>query len=211
MALHRKSQLIKPEYNMKIWHGNESFFSYLRKSRSVVIINLRDKSMSKTQDDLRAAFAGESQANRKYLAFAKAAEKEGKSNLAKLFRAVADGETVHALKHLTNLGEVKDSAENLKAAIAGETYEIETMYPGFITDAQADGEKLAEIGFYGANEVEKIHQKEFIAAFSQIETGSDVAEQKYFVCQICGKLELGEAPEVCSICKAPKASFNEIK
>ncbi|NTW26765.1 MAG: rubrerythrin family protein [Candidatus Moranbacteria bacterium] len=166
--------------------------------------------MSKTQEDLKAAFAGESQANRKYLAFAKAAEKEGKTNLAKLFRAVAEGETVHALKHLTNLGEVKDSVENLKAAIAGETYEIESMYPGFIADAQADGEKVAEIGFYGANEVEKIHQKEFIAAFGQIENGIDIEGQKYFVCQICGKLELGEAPEFCSICKAPKASFNEI-
>lgn len=166
--------------------------------------------MSKTQEDLKAAFAGESQANRRYLAFAKAAEKEGKSNLAKLFRAVAEGETVHALKHFTNMGEVKDSVENLKAAIAGETYEVETMYPDFIADAQAEGEKAAEMGFHGAFEVEKIHQKEFTAALEKIETGSDLEEQKYYVCQICGKLELGEAPEFCSICKAPKTSFNEI-
>ncbi len=163
--------------------------------------------MSKTQEDLKAAFAGESQANRKYLAFAKVAEKEGKTNLAKLYRAVAEGETVHALKHLANLGEIKDSLENLKAAIAGETYEIETMYPGFIADAQAEGEKAAEIGFIGANEVEKIHQKQFTEALGQVEAGNDIAEQKYYVCQVCGQLELADAPENCPVCKAPKSSF----
>ncbi|MEI7890421.1 MAG: rubrerythrin family protein [bacterium] len=166
--------------------------------------------MSKTQEDLKAAFAGESQANRKYLAFAKAAEKEGKTNLARLFRAVAEGETIHALKHFASMGEIKDSASNLKAAIAGETYEVETMYPGFIADAEADGEKAAYIGFYGANEVEKIHQQEFTKALATVEGGIDIDGQKYFVCQICGKLELGEAPESCSICKAPKTSFVEI-
>jgi len=163
--------------------------------------------MSKTQEDLKAAFAGESQANRKYLAFAKAAEKEGKINLAKLFRAVAEGETVHALKHFSVSGEVKGSAENLMSAIAGEKYEIETMYPQFIADAQADGEKSAEISFHGANEVEKTHQKEFERALAEIESGEDIAEQKYYICEVCGQLELGEAPENCPICKAPKANF----
>jgi rubrerythrin len=163
--------------------------------------------MSKTQENLKAAFAGESQANRKYLAFAKAAEKEGKNNLAKLFRAVAEGETVHALKHFSALGEIKDSVENLKAAIAGETYEIETMYPEFIAVAQQDDEKVAEKSFFGANEVEKTHQKKFTDALSEVETGNDIAEQKYYVCQVCGQLELGEAPENCPICNAPKASF----
>jgi len=163
--------------------------------------------MSKTQEDLKAAFAGEAQANRKYLAFAKAAEKEGKANLAKLFRAVAEGETIHALKHFESLGEVKDSKENVKAALAGETYEIESMYPAFIADAQSEGEKAAEISFFRANEVEKTHQREFTAALEQVEKGSDIAEQKYYVCQVCGQLELGEAPENCPICKAPKASF----
>lgn len=163
--------------------------------------------MSKTQEDLKAAFAGESQANRKYLAFANAAEKEGKTNLAKLFRAVAEGETVHALKHFANLDGVKDSTENLKAAIAGESYEIETMYPGFIADAESEGAGSAKIGFFGANEVEKTHLKQFQAALGEIEKGSDIAEQKYYVCQVCGQLELGEAPTNCPICKAPKASF----
>lgn len=166
--------------------------------------------MSKTQEDLKAAFAGESQANRKYLAFAKAAEKEGKNNLAKLFRAVAEGETIHALKHFANLDGVKDSVENLKAAIAGETYEIENMYPGFIIDAQSEEEKVAEIGFSWANEVEKTHQKEFISALAEVESGSDIASQKYYVCQVCGQLELGEAPEFCPICKAPKSKFTEM-
>lgn len=163
--------------------------------------------MSKTQENLKAAFAGESQANRKYLAFAKAAEKEGKKNLAKLFRAVAEGETVHAIKHLATLGEIKNSTENLKSAIAGETFEIETMYPEFILNAQVEEEKAAENSFTWANEVEKTHQKKFTEAFDEIEKGEDIAEQKYFVCQVCGQLELGEAPEVCPICKAPKASF----
>ncbi|MDD5396580.1 MAG: rubrerythrin family protein [Candidatus Moranbacteria bacterium] len=167
--------------------------------------------MSKTQENLKAAFAGESQANRKYLAFAKAAEKEGKNNLAKLFRAVAEGETVHALKHLTNLGEVKDSVENLKGALAGETYEIENMYPGFIAEAQAENEETARIGFFGANEVEKTHQQKFTAALAEVEGGNDIAEQKYFVCQVCGQLELGEAPENCPICHAPAASFKVVE
>ncbi|KKP92427.1 MAG: Rubrerythrin [Candidatus Moranbacteria bacterium GW2011_GWE1_36_7] len=166
--------------------------------------------MSKTQNDLKAAFAGESQANRKYLAFAKAAEKEGKNNLARLFRAVAEGETIHALKHLANLGEIKNSVENVKSAIAGETYEIETMYPEFIADAQVEGEKVSEKGFTWANEVEKTHQKEFVSALNEIEAGKDLVEKKYFVCQVCGQLELGEAPENCSICGAPKTSFTEI-
>ena len=163
--------------------------------------------MSKTQEDLKAAFAGESQANRKYLAFAKAAEKEGKTNLAKLFRAVAEGETIHALHHFANLDGVKDSVENLKAAIAGESYEIETMYPGFIADAEGEGEGAAKIGFYGANEVEKTHLKQFQAALGEVEKGGDIPEQKYYICEICGQLELGEAPEICPICKAPKSKF----
>lgn len=164
--------------------------------------------MSKTQENLKAAFAGESQANRKYLAFAKAAEKEGKNNLAKLFRAVAEGETVHALKHFSVLGAVKDSVENLKSAIAGETYEIETMYPEFIETANQEDEKAAVISFTGANKVEQIHQKKFTEALAEVESGNDIPEVKYYVCQVCGNLEIGEAPESCPICSAPRASFS---
>lgn len=153
---------------------------------------------------------GESQANRKYLAFAKVAEKEGKNNLAKLFRAVAEGETVHALKHLAVLGEVKDSLENLHSAIEGETFEIEKMYPEFITIAVEEEEKQAEMSFSIARKVEQAHQKNFVDALAQIEGGNDIALQKYFICQVCGQLEMGEAPEHCPICNAPKTSFVEM-
>ncbi len=166
--------------------------------------------MSKTQENLKAAFGGESQANRKYLAFAKAAETEGRMNLAKLFRAVAEGETIHALKHLGVLGEVKSSVENLKAAIAGETYEIESMYPAFIEQAQEDGEGSAKVSFIGANEVEKSHQASFSKALEEIETGGDIEEKEYTICSVCGNLFEGEAPDVCPVCKFPKEKFYKI-
>jgi len=166
--------------------------------------------MSKTQENLKAAFAGESQANRRYLAFAKVAEAEGKTNLAKLFRVVAEGETVHALKHLNNTGEVKDSIENVKAAIAGETYETETMYPGFIAEAEAEGNGAAKIGFMGANGVEKTHKAAFEKALEAIEAGNDITEVQYHICSVCGELFEGEEPDNCPICKAPKEKFYQI-
>ncbi len=166
--------------------------------------------MSKTQENLKAAFAGESQANRKYLAFAKVAEKEGKTNLAKLFRVVAEGETIHALKHLNNMGEVKDSIENIKAAIAGEAYETETMYPQFIAQAEEDGNGVAKIGFVGANEVEKTHKAAFEKALMAVEAGNDIEEIQYHICSVCGELFEGESPDNCPICKAPKEKFYSI-
>jgi rubrerythrin len=166
--------------------------------------------MSKTQDNLKAAFAGESQANRKYLAFAKAAEAEGKPGVARLFRVAAEGETVHALNHFRTLGEVRTTAENLKAAIAGETHEFETMYPQFIKEAQEEGEKGAEISFNSANEVEKIHQQMYSAALARIEAGEDVDLAEYKVCEICGNVFVGEIPENCPICKAPREKFKQV-
>ena len=166
--------------------------------------------MLKTQENLQEAFAGESQANRKYLAFAKVAEKEGKPNLAKLFRVVADGETIHALKHLGVLGQVKDSIENVKAAIAGETYETETMYPEFIAEAQAENNGAAGISFMGANAVEKTHQATFIKALEAVEAGSDIQAREYHICSVCGELFEGEMPDNCPICKAPKEKFYQI-
>ena len=109
--------------------------------------------MSKTQDNLAAAFAGESQANRKYLAFAAKAENEGKTGLAKIFRVAAEGETVHALNHLKAMGGVQETLENLRSAIKGETFEIETMYPGFIAELEA-GETAARMSFTNAEKVE---------------------------------------------------------
>jgi len=163
--------------------------------------------MSKTQDGLQAAFAGESQANRRYLAFAQAADAEGKRNLAKLFRAVAEGETVHALSHFSTLGGVKNSSDNLRAAIAGETYEVETMYPGFIADAQGEKEKRAELSFTRANEVEKIHQKIYTEALAQVEAGKDIEGKDYYVCSVCGYLAEGSAPDYCPVCNAPRKKF----
>jgi rubrerythrin len=163
--------------------------------------------MSKTQDDLKAAFAGESQANRRYLAFARAAEAEGKPNLAKLFRVAAEGETVHALSHLRALKEVKSAGENLKAAIVGETYEFETMYPQFIADAQAENDKMAEMSFNNANAVEKVHQQSYVKALGQVETGSDITAQEYHVCSICGNLFASPVPDICPICKVSKEKF----
>jgi len=163
--------------------------------------------MSKTRENLEAAFAGESQANRKYLAFAKAAEAEGKLGVARLFRVAAEGETIHALNHLRTLGEIKSTAENLEAAIAGETHEFEIMYPGFIKEAQEEGERGAEISFNSANEVEKIHQQMYSEALKAIHNGNDIETSEYYICGVCGYPALGEVPGKCPVCGAPKEKF----
>ena len=157
-----------------------------------------------TQENLMAAFAGESQANRKYLAFANQAEKEGKPGLAKLFRAAAEGETIHALHHFANAGQVKSSKENLEAAIAGETHEFTEMYPGFIATAEAEGQTAAKIGFIGANAIEQTHAELFKDALAK---DGDIEEKTYYICSICGHPHVGEAPDACPVCKAPKAKF----
>ncbi len=161
-----------------------------------------------TQENLMSAFAGESQANRRYLAFARKAESEGKNDLAHLFRAAADGETVHALRHLQTAGEVKTFKENLEAAIAGETYEFTEMYPKFIRESEAEDNTPATMSFMGANTVEKEHQKLFQEA---LEKDGNIDPEKYFVCQVCGHLHLKEAPEKCPVCGAPKEKFKEIE
>ena len=165
--------------------------------------------MSKTQENLAAAFAGESQANRKYLAFAAQSESEGQTGLAKIFRVAAEGETVHAINHLKAMGGVKTTKENLSGAIAGETYEIEKMYPGFIAELQ-EGETAAKLSFAQAEKVEEVHQKLFQEALRKLEAGEEVAEEKYFVCGVCGYPAEGAAPDVCPICGAPKVKFSEV-
>ncbi|MDP1833652.1 MAG: rubrerythrin family protein [Candidatus Moranbacteria bacterium] len=161
----------------------------------------------KTQENLQAAFAGESQANRKYLAFAKKAEADGKKGLARLFRVAAEGETIHALGHLGVLGGVGDSNANLQAAIAGETYEFTEMYPRFIEEAEAEGDSAATLSFHRANEIEKEHARLFQEALDQ---DGDIAEQAYYVCEVCGHIEIGAKPEKCPVCGAPKDKFKEI-
>jgi rubrerythrin len=166
--------------------------------------------MSATTDNLKAAFAGESQANRKYLAFAKKAEEDGFPQVAKLFRAAAEAETIHAHAHLRVLGGVKTTADNLKEAIGGENYEHTSMYPGFIEQAKAEGNKDALRSFSLANEVEKIHERKYISAAEAVGTKKDLPAKKYYICPVCGNIEEDAAPEKCSVCGAPGRSFREV-
>jgi len=164
--------------------------------------------MTKSYDDLMAAFAGESQANRKYLAFAKKADEDGFPQVAKLFRAAAAAETVHAHNHLRAAGEVKTTEENLKAAVAGEHYENSEMYPAFIKDAEADGDKKALRSFNYANEVEKIHEELYKAALANL--GKETEVYDYYICPVCGFTHARTAPEVCPICGCPGAKFEKV-
>jgi rubrerythrin len=164
--------------------------------------------MTKSYDDLMAAFSGESQANRKYLAFAKKADEDGYPQVAKLFRAAAAAETVHAHNHLRAAGEIKSTEENLKAAIAGEHYEHTEMYPAFIKDAEADGNKQALRSFHGANEVEKIHEELYKAALESL--GKDKEVYDFYICPVCGSTHARTAPEVCPICGCPGTKFEKI-
>jgi len=160
--------------------------------------------MSKTEKNLLEAFAGESQANRKYLAFAKKAEIEGYKQEAKLFRATAAAETVHAHNHLRELGTVKSTRENLLAAIYGESYEFQQMYPGMIADATAEGNSRALQTFNYANAVEKVHAALYKKALDNL---GQTVETDYYVCAVCGYTAEGEAPDECPVCKAKRQAF----
>ena len=166
--------------------------------------------MTKTEEDLAAAFAGESQANRKYLAFAEQADKDGLSQIAKLFRAAAAAETVHAHAHLRVLGGIKSTIENLKAAVGGEHHEFTEMYPGFIEDAKADGNKQAERSFNLANQVEKVHHGLYEKALKSAEAGKDLEKTDIHVCPVCGYTHEGDLPDKCPICGVPKDKFKKI-
>ena len=167
--------------------------------------------MTKTEDNLKAAFAGESQANRKYLAFAKKADEEGKKQIAKLFRAAADAETVHALSHLNVLGGVKSTKDNLEAAIGGETHEFTDMYPEMIRDAEEEGNEQAKTSFSKANVVEKIHAALYKEALAALEAGKDLEGKDIHVCQVCGNTFVGDAPDKCPICGVTKDNFKKIE
>jgi rubrerythrin len=160
-----------------------------------------------TSENLKAAFAGESQANRKYLAFSRQAEEEGYHQVAKLFRAAAEAETVHALNHAKVMGIIGDTISNLKAAIEGETYENKQMYPDFIKEAEAEGNQKAAISFKNANAVEQIHAQLYQKALDHLGKNQSTT---YYVCQVCGNTVEGEAPETCPICKAKREAFKKI-
>lgn len=164
--------------------------------------------MSKTTKNLQDAFAGESQANRKYLAFARKAEEEGFRQIAKLFRAAAEAETVHAHNHLREMGGIRSTKENLQEAISGESYEFQKMYPQMIKDAEAEGQKGALKSFNFANEVEKIHAALYKKAVENLGKNPSV---DYHVCQICGNTVEGEPPDKCPICGADKKAFKKIE
>jgi rubrerythrin len=163
--------------------------------------------MSQTVEYLEEAFAGESQANRRYLAFAQKAEQEGYPQIARLFRAAAAAETVHAHNHLKVLKGVKSTAENLQEAIDGETAEFREMYPRMIAAAQAEGNKEAERTFHFANEVEKTHAALFQKALKNM---ADKTLVDIYVCAICGHTVEGEPPDHCPVCKAVKKLFKRV-
>ncbi|HAY21050.1 rubrerythrin family protein [Desulfobacca acetoxidans] len=163
--------------------------------------------MSKTEEYLKEAFAGESQANRKYLAFAKKADQEGYPMAARLFRAAAAAETVHAHAHLKVLGGIKSTRENLMEAISGETHEFEHMYPEMIAAATAEGNTQAKRSFEYANEVEKVHAALYQKMLNNLENQTMV---EVYICPICGWTVEGEVPEKCPVCKTLKKFFERI-
>ena len=158
---------------------------------------------NKTMENLMAAFAGESQANRKYTAYANKAEAEGKKNAAKLFRAAADAETLHALKEFEIAGKVGTTADNLKDAVAGETHEYKDMYPGFVKTASAEGNKAAVRTFTYAMKAEEVHARLYEEALKNIDSEQEVF---YYLCPVCGNIELA-VPENCPICGVPGSKF----
>ena len=165
--------------------------------------------MPNTIENLQVAFAGESQANRKYLAFARQADKEGLPQIAKVFRAAAEAETLHALAHLGNMGGVGTTLENLKSAVSGETYEFTEMYPPMVEQARAENHKARYmLGF--ANAAEKVHAGLFQQALQALESGADLSTMDVYLCPVCGDVEFGTVPDKCPICGAPASKYQKI-
>ncbi|MDY6879464.1 MAG: rubrerythrin family protein [Desulfatiglans sp.] len=163
--------------------------------------------MSKTLENLKEAFAGESQANRKYLAFAKQADREGYPQVAKLFRAAAEAETVHAHAHMRAMNAIGKTVDNLKGAISGETFEFKEMYPDMIEAAKAEGEKVAERSFAYANKVEEVHAGLYQKALDNLDSPEEV---DYYVCPVCGYTCENEPPEKCPVCGAKGKAFSKV-
>lgn len=164
-----------------------------------------------TIDNLKEAFAGESQANRKYLAFAKKAEQDGFPQVAKLFRAAAEAETVHAHAHLRVIGDVKDTAANLEAAVDGEGFEFMQMYPRFVKQAEKEALKPAITTFKFAMAVEEVHHALYKNALKAVQAGRDLPQEKIFICPVCGYTVKGQVPGKCPVCNADGRKFLEVK
>jgi rubrerythrin len=165
--------------------------------------------MPTTKENLETAFAGESQANQKYRAFAAKAEKDGFVNIAKLFRTTAEAEKIHAEGHLKALDKVNSTVENLKEAIAGETYEFENMYPPMLEQAETENHKAKKM-FKWAVEAEAIHAKLYSLALKAAEEGKDLEVSNFYLCPVCGHIEFGEAPDKCPICGVPGDKYIEV-
>lgn len=164
-----------------------------------------------SNENLQSAFAGESQANRKYTAFAQKAAQDGFPVIAKLFRAAADAETIHALAHFRVMGGVQSTDKNLEAAIEGERYEFEEMYPGFLKEAEAESDPGAVATFKNANAVEEIHHNLYKEALAAVKAGNDLANQPIYVCPVCGNTVWEKAPDKCPVCGVPHDKFYEVK
>jgi len=163
-----------------------------------------------TKDNLADAFAGESQANRKYLAFAKQAETDGLPQVAKLFRAAAHAETIHAHAHLRAMGGINKTEENLVAAIEGEGFEFQEMYPPYLAEAQKEGDRMAEVSFRNALAVEEVHHDLYSKALAAVKAGGDLPGREVYVCEICGNTVYDHAPDKCDVCGVPKDRFTKI-
>jgi rubrerythrin len=166
--------------------------------------------MSKTIDNLKEAFAGESQANQRYRAFAKKAERDGFPNVAKLFRTTAEAERIHAEGHLQALDDVGTTADNLRGAIAGETHEYTEMYPSMLAEAARDGHKAKRMFAY-AVKAEEVHARLYTLALEAVARGVDLDVTDFFVCTVCGHIELGTPPEGCPICGANAKAFTKVE
>ncbi len=165
--------------------------------------------MPATTENLKTAFAGESQANRKYLAFARRAERDGYPQIAKLFRAAAEAETIHALAHLQNMGSVASTVQNLQEAIAGETYEYSEMYPPMVEQAKSENHKGKTMLEY-ASKVERVHADLYKQALAALQEGKDLDAMDVYLCPVCGHLEFGKPPEKCPICGLPAARYQKM-
>jgi rubrerythrin len=162
-----------------------------------------------TNDNLQAAFAGESQAHIRYLYFAETAKKEGLDNIARLFAAAALSEQIHAGNHLKALDGIQDTPSNLTAAAGGEDFEIEEMYPSYITIAEQQAEKRAQRSMQNALQTEKVHLGLYRSASTNLSAGKDIQEMEYYVCPVCGFTMEGIAPDVCPVCGAKHEVFKK--
>lgn len=166
--------------------------------------------MKTTTDNLKEAFAGESQASQKYLAFSRKAEKEGFKNIATLFRTAAEAERIHAEGHLGALDGIGSTAQNLAAAVGGETYEYTEMYPPMLQQAQAEGHKAKRMFEY-AVKAEAVHARLYRMALDAVQKGQDLPQDKIYLCPVCGDIEFGAPPENCRICKTKGSSFIQVR